>query len=235
MSRLPALQAATNCRSAPTSLLLLLPAELRNAIYGYVLDDLHGLRIETVLVDGAIRFHGCNETDLDYANLNMALLSVNRQLHTETRLIPFLQGSFVFHIKQTFQSFLESRTPDQKAAIAFLKLETSGGQLYPYEWDDYEATYLKSIAEFSGLKSIEIVEEHPPSYRLVRLFVDIYALVGQRSPEVKITVRDQDGFCGQLPEAGLAGCPSSINSEGPWRDDFMEMMELAKGLHPGKA
>lgn len=216
-------------------MLLRLPAELRNTIYGYVFDGLHDVRIETVLVDGAIRFHGCNETDLDYANLNMALLSVNRQLHTETRLMQFLHGSFVFHIEKTFQVFLESRTPDQRAAIAFLKLETSGGHLYPYEWADYEATYLKSIAEFSGLKSIEIVEEHPPSYRLVRLFVDMYALVSQRSPEVKITVRDEDGFCGQLPDEGLAGSPSPSNTQGPWRDDFREMIELAKELHPGKA
>jgi hypothetical protein len=165
----------------------------------------------------------------------MPLLLVNRQIHTETRMIPFFQETFVFRDRGAFQVFLESRTQDQKAAIAFLKLETVGGQLYPYEWDDYEAAYLKSFTGFSGLKSIEIMDEHPPSYRLVRLLVDMYTLASQGSPGLKITVRDQDGYCGQLPEGGVAGRPGSGKSQSAWRGDFGPMMEVAKGLHPRDA
>ncbi|KAH4118754.1 hypothetical protein HBH64_160540 [Parastagonospora nodorum] len=222
--------------TTPASLLLCLPAELRNAIYEYVFNDPHDLQTEVALEHGAIRFYGYTETDLlGFVEPSMPLLLVNRQLHTETRMIPFDQGTFVFRDRGTFQAFLQSRTQDQKAAIAFLKLGTVGGQLYPYKWDDYEATYLKSIIGFSGLKSIEIMDEYPPSYRLVRLLVDMYTLASKGSPGVKIMVRDQDGYCGQLPEGGPAGRPGLGKSQSAWRGDFGQMMELAKELHPRDA
>ncbi|KAI8939904.1 hypothetical protein NX059_003634 [Plenodomus lindquistii] len=75
---------AANASESP---LLRLPAELRNAIYGYMFGDAYFI----------VGFQN-HTTTIVYRNKQyLALLYVCRQTYTETALLPFKLNTWVFH------------------------------------------------------------------------------------------------------------------------------------------
>jgi len=69
--------------------LLRLPAELRIAIYDYVFGDIfYHLNVHRGPVKTYSSFNACN----------LGLIAASRQLHSETRLLPYKLGIFTFHV-----------------------------------------------------------------------------------------------------------------------------------------
>lgn len=98
--------------------LLRLPAELRIAIYGYVFgDNFYNLDLD----------RGFAKTHPSFNKCNLGLIATSRQLHSETRLLPYKLGIFSFHAdipdrsedRRSFRirQFVNSRTEEQKVAI----------------------------------------------------------------------------------------------------------------------
>lgn len=98
--------------------LLRLPAELRIAIYEYVFGDmLYNLHVHRGFAKTHPSFNACN----------LGLIATSRQLHSETRLLPYELGMFHFWVDIPDRSedqcsfrirqFVNSRTEEQKAAI----------------------------------------------------------------------------------------------------------------------
>jgi hypothetical protein len=98
--------------------LLRLPAELRIAIYDYVFgENIYNLHLH----------RGPAKTYPSFNECNLGLIAVCRQLHSETRLLPYKLGIFRFHADIPDRSddycsfrikqFVDSRTEEQKVAI----------------------------------------------------------------------------------------------------------------------
>jgi hypothetical protein len=99
--------------------LLRLPAELRIAIYDYVFGDVfYHLNVH----------HGPAKTYSSFNECNLGLIAASRQLHSETRLLPYKLGIFTFHVaipdhsedyrSSRIKQFVDSRTEEQKVAIS---------------------------------------------------------------------------------------------------------------------
>ena len=98
--------------------LLRLPAELRIAIYDYVFgENIYNLHLH----------RGPAKTYPSFNECNLGLIAVCRQLHSETRLLPYKLGIFSFQAdipdrsedRRSFRirQFVNSTTEEQKVAI----------------------------------------------------------------------------------------------------------------------
>lgn len=128
-----------------TSPLLRLPAELRNAIYNYVLEP-QSVPILSHHWEGVSKARKCPP---EYCTLY-----VNRQLHAETRFLPYNNFTFDFGSTYTLERLVKARTPAQLQAMWHFKFTTwecrgllcdegdgdCRGPLYE-EWDTWEDEY----------------------------------------------------------------------------------------------
>ncbi|OAG21841.1 hypothetical protein CC77DRAFT_1060618 [Alternaria alternata] len=101
--------------------LLRLPAELRIAIYDYVFGDIfYHLNVHRGPVKTYSSFNACN----------LGLIAASRQLHSETRLLPYKLGIFTFHVA------IPDRSEDyqeQKVAISNnMQVYTNGVKYNPW-------------------------------------------------------------------------------------------------------
>jgi hypothetical protein len=98
--------------------LLRLPAELRIAIYDYVFgENIYNLHLH----------RGPAKTYPSFNECNLGLIAVCRQLHSETRLLPYKLGIFHFaaqipdrsddYCSFRIKQLVDSRTEEQKVAI----------------------------------------------------------------------------------------------------------------------
>ncbi|CAO2656962.1 Nn.00g057650.m01.CDS01 [Neocucurbitaria sp. VM-36] len=85
-------QEALSLRNQQESPLLRLPGELRNKIYGYVVDDpihIHFSLRRIERVGGGEYFHRSGPVQIHYSRQHIALNETCRQTHAETRILPF--------------------------------------------------------------------------------------------------------------------------------------------------
>lgn len=104
----------------PSSPLFSLPAELRNIIYTHVLSN-HTYAITSTTVIPWLTTSVSNTTTSPHA---LALLSTNRQIHAETRLLPFALNTFQFKSEDAFAPWLAKFDKEQCKAIAWVRLVT---------------------------------------------------------------------------------------------------------------
>lgn len=138
--------------------LLRLPAELRIAIYDYVFgDNLYNLNLHS----------GPAKTSPSFNECNLGLIAASRQLHSETRLLPYKLGIFHFWVDIPDRSddyrsfrikqFVDSRTEEQKVAIGNnMKVFTNTFKFNPWTvlygisiWkqDDWEVAISEQLEE----------------------------------------------------------------------------------------
>ncbi|KAF3001361.1 hypothetical protein E8E13_006383 [Curvularia kusanoi] len=105
---------------APTaSPLLTLPAELRNIIWALVLGN------TTYDISCTIRIPwGTSVKNLTTSAHSLALLRTCRQIHAETRYLPFTLNTFQFKSEDAFKPWLKRLDGDRCAAIAGVRLVT---------------------------------------------------------------------------------------------------------------
>ena len=104
----------------PASPLLSLPAELRNKIYTHALSN-HTYAITSTTQIPWLTTSVSNTTTSPHA---LALLSANRQIHAETRLLPFALNTFQFSSEDAFKPWLARFDKEQCEAIAWVRLVT---------------------------------------------------------------------------------------------------------------
>ncbi|CAN9343432.1 unnamed protein product [Alternaria sp. RS040] len=98
--------------------LLRLPAELRNAIYEHVFSDTqYDFDVSCMVEDDTRASQSFNEC-------NLGLIAASRQLHAETRLLPYSLAVFRFDFEhfedewqEPVQRFVDLRTKEQRGAI----------------------------------------------------------------------------------------------------------------------
>ncbi|OSS50739.1 hypothetical protein B5807_04086 [Epicoccum nigrum] len=113
----------TNTSTPPTpqtSPLLSLPAELRNIIYTHVLSN-NTYAVTSTTVIPWLTTSVSNSTTSPHA---LALLRTNRQIHAETRLLPFALNTFQFTSEEAFAPWLAKFDKEQCAAMAWVRLVT---------------------------------------------------------------------------------------------------------------
>ncbi|KAJ4987365.1 hypothetical protein SVAN01_07103 [Stagonosporopsis vannaccii] len=107
---------SSTTKSSP---LLFLPAELRNIIWTLVLGE------TIVSIDCEIRIPwGIRVKNSTAKQHNLALLRTCRQIHNETRLLPFILNTFQFRSEDVFKPWLARFKPEQRLAIAQIRLIT---------------------------------------------------------------------------------------------------------------
>jgi hypothetical protein len=133
---------------------LRLPAELRNQIYTYILGG------ETFSVHCWRRYtpFGFATRILRKRRLFLALLAVSRQLHSETRLLPFRLNVFRFKSQDAFVSWLDKFALDQQEAIQNISLVTWMAR-HMVEGQSWRPKLLKDVlpmVRLPGLKRVEV-------------------------------------------------------------------------------
>jgi hypothetical protein len=164
-----------------------LPAELRNVIYEDILGDL----------GNAFRCFG----GLSYIqHCHIGLLFVNRQIYSETRLLPYSLNPITGGPRFNLQGWLQRRSKEQLHAISKLHFvfDLPGNE-------DPRATFENALAkekflaeplEFSGLTGLRhiLVEMQSPAIGIVEIFEQIKMLeetkrdIERRHPQVNVTV-----------------------------------------------
>jgi hypothetical protein len=122
-------------RNAQQSLLLRLPGELRNSIYGFTFA---GVTIHLYEIVGSDRQHvACardSSLDAPVATNILNLIEVSRQLRFETRLYSFKLSTFHVVHDTSFARFVDGLAEDQRNAIAILQVDReqayTAGALY---------------------------------------------------------------------------------------------------------
>jgi len=124
-------------------LVLRLPAELRNIVYDYVFGN------------SIYPLAGSHERLTKDA---LALLYVNRQLYTETALLPYCTGTFASEALNILREFIDRRTPAQLQAINSIQLRTLNCQpLSTIEWI-FTRQAFSCLKRMPGLSRVEIVD-----------------------------------------------------------------------------
>jgi hypothetical protein len=172
--------------------LLNLPGELRNSIYEYVFSD-------TTLHISFAGLMGTTHNAWPIAK-PLALLQTCRQLHTETKLLPYINSTIQLDDPDTLDVFVASRTPSQLKSLRTIEL-----MIDENSWILRSRTESKCLAKLSGLKRIEAiwvskwsdeVEDGLPQWREesiargLRKWRPVF--------EVAIRVEGQDVECGDL-------------------------------------
>jgi hypothetical protein len=133
---------------------LRLPAELRNQIYTYILSG------ETFSIHCWRRYtpFGFATRILRKRRLFLALLAVSRQLHSETRLLPFRLNTFRFKSQDAFDSWLDKFASDQQEAIQNIRLVTwmARHMVEGQSWRSKPLEEVLPVVRLSGLKRVEI-------------------------------------------------------------------------------
>ncbi|KAF2622721.1 hypothetical protein BU25DRAFT_204842 [Macroventuria anomochaeta] len=105
--------------TAPKSPLVSLPAELRNIIWALVLGE------KTFDIKCEVRIPwGTTTTNLTIQKHYLSLLRTCRQIHSETRLLPFKLNIFQFKSEDAFKPWLNKFDQAQRAAITEVRLMT---------------------------------------------------------------------------------------------------------------
>jgi hypothetical protein len=139
--------------STTTSLFLRLPAELRLKIYSHTLSgfafDVHCWR----------SYHPFGfATRILRKRLNfLALLAVNRQVHTETRLLPFQLNAFRFKSQDAFHSWLDKFSSDQQAEIREVCLVTWMAR-WMVEGEGWRERGLEDVVPLERLRGLRRLE-----------------------------------------------------------------------------
>jgi hypothetical protein len=133
---------------------LCLPAELRNQVYTYVLGG------ETFSIHCWRRYtpFGFATRILRKRRFFLALLVVCRQLHSETRLLPFRLNAFRFKSQDAFDSWLDKFTLDQQETIQNVHLVTwmARHMVEGEGWRSKPVNEVLPVVRLPGLKKIEI-------------------------------------------------------------------------------
>jgi hypothetical protein len=133
---------------------LCLPAELRNHIYTYVLGgetfDIHCWRCYTPF--------GFATRILRKRRFFLALLAVCRQLHSETRLLPFRLNAFSFKSQDAFHSWLDKFTLDQQETVQNIHLVTwmARHMVEGEGWRSKPLDEVLPVVRLPGLSRIEV-------------------------------------------------------------------------------
>jgi hypothetical protein len=133
---------------------LRLPAELRNQIYTYTLGgqtfSIHCWRRYTPF--------GFATRILRKRRLFLALLAVSRQLHAETRLLPFRLNAFRFKSQDAFDSWLDKFALDQQEAIQNIRLVTwmARHMVEGQSWRSKPLKEVLPVVRLSGLRKVEM-------------------------------------------------------------------------------
>jgi len=182
--------------------ILMLPRELRDEIYHYVLAG----RKWSVDSNGHVQNPMSNSLDL---------LRVCRQLNSETRLLPFTLSTFHTVCPDGFRQLCTSFTPAQKQSITNVEIDmvicgdcTDG--VVDVEFPDWWVDSTLSMCDFAGLKHLHVLLEiedwqlplnfpwQPPDFEkdrtrkfqgIARAVNDIKAEFEKWNPEVCITVQ----------------------------------------------
>jgi hypothetical protein len=138
----------------PLSPLLSLPAELRNIIYTHVLSG-QTYAITSTTVIPWLTTSVTNTTTSPYA---LALLSTNRQIHAETRLLPFALNTFQFNSEDAFAPWVAKFDKEQCKAIAWVRLVTWKAR-YMVErkgWLPKRVADVFPVEAFGGLRGVVV-------------------------------------------------------------------------------
>ncbi|KAF2035771.1 hypothetical protein EK21DRAFT_106615 [Setomelanomma holmii] len=102
---------------------LSLPPELRNIIYRYIL-HIGELRILKILdsITILIQTDSSDPTPSNPPAHLLAITAINRQIHSETHLLPFQLNTFSSQWQSCFFKFSSSLTSQQRSAITTVKL-----------------------------------------------------------------------------------------------------------------
>jgi len=134
----------------PTPPLLSLPAELRNLIYSYVFAN---QTIEPVPEPWRQR----NDTTIRDP-IVLTLLHVNRQLHAETRLLPYRDISFAFTSTRTLNVFVAKRSQEQLDFIQSLQIESMICFRMLQDEKLWAPEQFRNLASMPALKRIDVVD-----------------------------------------------------------------------------
>jgi hypothetical protein len=133
---------------------LLLPAELRNHIYAYVLGG------ETFTIHCWRRYtpYGFETRILRKRRAFLALLAVCRQLHYETRLLPFRLNVFRFKSQDAFDPWLNKFALDQQHSIQNICLVTciAGYLVEGAGWRSKPLREVLPVTRLPGLSKVEV-------------------------------------------------------------------------------
>ena len=167
----------------PMSPLLRLPAELRNLIYSYVFAH---QTIEPVPELWRQR----NDTTIRVHNV-LTLLRVNRQLHAETRLLPYQNTTFVFTSTYALDAFVARRSQEQLDFIQSVQIN-----LMLQDEKFWEPEQFRSLSRMPALKHIDVVDVQEQcankEWRAKRLR-RMAECIREWRPEVRIVARDFEG------------------------------------------
>jgi hypothetical protein len=133
---------------------LRLPAELRNQIYAYILGG------ETFNIHCWRRYtpFGFATRIMRKRTLFLALLAVSRQLHAETRLLPFRLNAVRFKSQDAFDSWLDKFALDQQEAIQNVRLVTwmARHMVEGQSWRSKPLKEVLPVLRLPGLRKVEI-------------------------------------------------------------------------------
>jgi hypothetical protein len=163
-----------------------LPGELRNVVYDLV------FQYRTVNVRAG-RYR-------DYPNGKtrdgLALLRVNRLIHAEALLLPYIRTTFAFTRTANIMAFLGRRTPEQVKVIESIQLTViDGSRMFGERSVGMTTGVLRYLEHLSGLTQIELIEMSrfkPRDHYLSRSLERMCGMIRVWKPEIDITARDPE-------------------------------------------
>ena len=139
---------STAMPNPPTSPLLRLPAELRNLIYSYIFSH-------QTFQPGSDPW-GERINDTNRAPIVLALLRVNRQLHAETRFLPYQNFTFAFASSLGLDEFVARRSQEQLDFIQSVQIKSYGCVRMLQDEKLWELEQFRSLARMPALKHIDV-------------------------------------------------------------------------------
>ncbi|KAF1932399.1 uncharacterized protein M421DRAFT_417117 [Didymella exigua CBS 183.55] len=140
-------------RKSTASPLLSLPAELRNTIWSHVLKG------NTFNIKCSVRIPwGVTVSNTTISPHSLALLQTCRQIHAETRLLPFTLNIFQFKSEDAFKPWLANFDRAQQAAIQHVMLVTWKAK-HMVESRGFAPRRLVDVfpvEKFKGLRRVEV-------------------------------------------------------------------------------
>ena len=138
---------------------------------------------------------GENEKDTGNTRVQIALsfLRVNRQIHSETRVLPYSSYVFTFTWGWQEAAFVEARTAEQLAAIPHVRLAVYMPKMW-FAAGLYKALTLSFMRGMTAIKSVELVldsasVDDAADVRLTQLAAILRTLV----PDVKVPAEHHCG------------------------------------------
>lgn len=149
-------------QKSTASPLLSLPAELRNIIWSNVLGD-HIFDIKC-----SVRIPwGLSVANTTTSPHSLALLRTCRQIHAETRLLPFTINTFQFKSEDAFKPWLAKFDSAQKAAIQHVRLVTwkARNMVESRGFAPRRLVDVFPVEMFMGLSEMEVEVRHTGTMR----------------------------------------------------------------------